>query len=200
MFSIMILAGGESKRMGTDKGLTPFLGKPLIERVVERLAPIAREIVITTNRPQNYKFLDVRLVNDAIPGRGPLGGLLTAFIEATFPIVGVVACDMPFVNPQLLVAQRDKLVFDQLDLVVPETELGLEPFHAIYRRDTCLLPVIFAIWKGKWRANAWFHKVRQHRFSTQEIRLYDPELISFCNVNTPQELQDAAQFAIQQGK
>ena len=67
--SIAIQAGGESRRMGQDKGLASFLGKPLVARLVERLAPLADEVLVTTNRLQEYAFLGVPLFPDLLPGR-----------------------------------------------------------------------------------------------------------------------------------
>ena len=70
MFSIVIQAGGQSSRMGQDKALLPFLGEPLIQRVLDRVRPIADEILVTTNQPDSYQFLDVPLYTDVTPGRG----------------------------------------------------------------------------------------------------------------------------------
>ncbi|RME08873.1 MAG: molybdopterin-guanine dinucleotide biosynthesis protein MobB, partial [Anaerolineae bacterium] len=78
MLSVVIQAGGRSSRMGQDKALMPFLGEPLVRRVLRRLRPLADELLITTNNPQDYPPLGVRLVPDVIPDRGALGGLLTA--------------------------------------------------------------------------------------------------------------------------
>jgi molybdopterin-guanine dinucleotide biosynthesis protein A len=86
MLTVVIQAGGQSSRMGEDKALKPFLGRPLIQRVIERLAPIADEIIVTTNRPAEYGFLNQRLVADLKPGRGALGGLYTAIASATIQV------------------------------------------------------------------------------------------------------------------
>lgn len=197
MLSIAIQAGGESKRMGTDKGLIPFLGMPLIERVVERVAPLANEILVTTNRPQDYQFMkSVRLVKDIVPGRGALGGLFTALSEAKFGKVGVVACDMPFINPDLLAALFDSLDSEKADLVVPDTGRGLEPLHAIYLREKCLPHVQYALDTGEWRIDSWFKRVSMYRFPLEEIRKIDPELLSFRNVNTPIELNEALELGL----
>lgn len=197
MFTIVIQAGGESLRMGRDKALLPFLGRPLIERVIERLASIADELLVTTNQSQDYRFLGVRLVRDLIPGRGALGGLYTALSTASHPIVGVVACDMPFVNAQLLTLARDLLSSTNSDLVIPQTEKGLEPFHAVYRRQTCLPAVESALTEGKWRVDAWFQRVKLHYLSEDEIKKLDPHLLSFRNVNTDEDLHATVQLARQ---
>ncbi|MCX8063463.1 MAG: NTP transferase domain-containing protein, partial [Anaerolineales bacterium] len=78
MRSLVVQAGGESRRMGKDKALLPFLGKPLIQRILERLIPVVDEALVTTNHPERYGFLNVPLVGDVFPGRGALGGLYTA--------------------------------------------------------------------------------------------------------------------------
>lgn len=193
--SIAIQAGGESRRMGQDKALMPFLGQPLIARVLERLRPIADEIFITTNHPQAYAFLEVPIFTDLIPGRGALGGLYTALSAASQPLVAVVACDMPFINPELLAAERHLLVEMQADAVVPRTGEGTEPFHAVYRRQACLPHLLAALEANRWRADAWFDQVKIHWFDPPQIIRHDPQLLSFRNVNTHQELQDAQAMA-----
>ena len=107
MLTVVIQAGGESRRMGQDKALIPFLGDHLIQRVRGRVAPLADELLVTTNQPQGYRFLGLPLFPDLIPGRGALGGLYTALSAASQPLVAVVACDMPFVNAEMLAAGRD---------------------------------------------------------------------------------------------
>jgi molybdopterin-guanine dinucleotide biosynthesis protein A len=147
MLTVCIQAGGQSSRMGEDKALKTFLGRPLIQRVVDRLAPIADEVIVTTNRPDDYRFLNLRLFADLKPDRGALGGLYTAIASATHPIVAVVACDMPFASPRLIEAMS-KLLVDaerETDVVITKSEEGYEPLHAVYRRDTCLPAIESAI-------------------------------------------------------
>ena len=117
--SLVIQAGGDSRRMGEDKGRKLFLGRPLIQRVVDRIAPIANEILVTTNHPVDYAFLNLRVVPDLIPGRGALGGIYTALASARYPIVAVVACDMPFASAALLEAAISLLDREEMDVVVP---------------------------------------------------------------------------------
>src|SRR4030065_314547 len=124
MLTICIQAGGQSSRMGEDKALKTFLGRPLIQRVIERLSPIADELIVTTNRPDDYAFLDLRLTlrADLKPGRGALGGLYTAIASAAHPIVAVVACDMPFASSKLLRRACDLLLETGSDVGIPETD------------------------------------------------------------------------------
>src|SRR5512138_1441259 len=115
MLTVCVQAGGQSSRMGEDKALKTFLGRPLIQRVIERLSPIADEIIVTTNRPEDYYFLNLRLIPDLKPGRGALGGLYTALASASQPIVAVVACDMPFASASLLEAAHRILIDEGAD-------------------------------------------------------------------------------------
>src|SRR5687767_3587585 len=130
MLTICIQAGGQSSRMGEDKALKPFLGRPLIQRVIEQLSPIADELIVTTNRPDEYAFLNLRLISDLKPGRGALGGLYTAIASAAHPIVAVIACDMPFASSTLIGAASQLLLEEKTDVVIPKSEEGYEPLHA----------------------------------------------------------------------
>lgn len=193
--AVCIQAGGQSRRMGQDKGLVPFLGQPLIARIVERLRPISGELLVTTNKPDDYAFLNLPLFPDPLPDRGALGGLYTALSAASLPYVAVVACDMPFINPLLLGAQFEHLQSSQSDICILHTGEGMEPFHAVYRRETCLPPIRQAIDEDRWRVDAWFSKVKLHLMRVEEIRRYDPDLRSYWNINTPEELGQAEQLA-----
>ena len=195
MLTIVIQAGGESRRMGEDKALRPFLGRPLIQRVIDRVQPLADELLVTTNAPENYEFLKLPLVPDLIPGRGALGGLYTAIQAAQHDLVAILACDMPFASPELLAAQRDWLADPEIDAAIPKTEGGTEPFHAIYRQSTCLLAIRTAIEADKWRVDAWFSRVKIRWVSPEEAARFDPLQLAFWNVNTPDEFKQAELLA-----
>lgn len=195
MLTVCIQAGGQSSRMGEDKALKPFLGRPLIQRVVERLTPIADEVIVTTNRPDDYRFLDLRLVSDLRPGRGALGGLYTAIASAARPIVAVAACDMPFASATLLRAASRILVEEEVDVVIPKSEEGYEPLHAVYRRETCLPAIEAAIEADQWKVIAWFPQVKVRVLTPDEIKEYDPSGLAFWNVNTPEEFLKAETLA-----
>ena len=195
MLSVVIQSGGKSLRMGQDKGLLPFLGKPLIQRVLGRVAHLGAETLVTTNNPEAYRFLDLPLFPDIYPDRGALGGLYTALNSARNPHVAVVACDMPFVSAELLAAELDLLVRAHSDAVIPRTEGGTEPFHAVYQRERCLPAVRAAIEEDSWRVDTWFSRVNLRYMLPEEIVRYDPRQLAFWNVNTPEELQRAEQLA-----
>ncbi len=193
--TIVVQAGGESQRMGTNKALIPFLGIPLIQRVIERVRPLANEILITTNQPDELGFLGMRLVADIYAGRGALVGLHTALVSSSHPYVGVVACDMPFVSPVLLAYQLDCLKQDNVDLVVPLTVQGHEPFHAVYRKSTCLPAVESALARGQKRMISWYPEVRVRELEHEDLVRIDPSGLAFMNINTPEEFQAAERLA-----
>ena len=195
MLTICIQAGGQSSRMGEDKALKTFLGRPLIQRVINRLTSIADETIVTTNRPDDYAFLNLRLASDLKPGRGALGGLYTAIASATHPIVAVVACDMPFASPTLIEAMSKLLVEEEADVVIVKSEEGYEPLHAVYRRDTCLPAIESAIEADQWKVIAWFPEVKVRVLTLEETKSADPGGLAFWNVNTPEEFAKAEELA-----
>src|SRR5271157_5879128 len=170
MLSVVIQAGGQSSRMGQDKALKLFLGRPLIQRVIERLRPIAEEVLVTTNHPEDYAFLNLALFTDLKPGRGPLGGLYTALFSAKHSTVAVAACDMPFVNVELFKAASEIMVKEETDVVIAKTDEGYEPLHAVYRRTTCIPAVESAIASDKWRMDSWFPQVKICVLAPEEIK------------------------------
>lgn len=197
MLTICIQAGGQSSRMGEDKALKPFLGRPLIQRVIERLSPVADELIVTTNRPDDYAFLDLHLTlrADLKPGRGALGGLYTAIASAAHPIVAVVACDMPFASSTLIEAASRLLVEEEADVVIAQSEEGYEPLHAVYRRETCLPAIEAAIDADQWKVIAWLPQVKVRVLTPEEIKRYDTLGLAFWNVNTPEEFAEAEKIA-----
>lgn len=198
--SLAIQAGGRSSRMGEDKALKPFLGRPLIQHVRDRVASIADEILVTTNQTSQYAFLGVRLVPDLLPGNGSIGGLYTALACASFPIVAVVACDMPFASASLLQAAANILVRESADVVIPRSEGGLETMHAVYRRATCLPVVLSAIRSNQLRIIDWFSQVRVRELTLAEVYGIEPSGLTFCNINTNEEYLKALELTNQNSR
>ena len=194
--TVVIQAGGESRRMGRSKATVPFAGRPLICRIIERLAPVADELVVTTNEPENLAFLHaafpelrINLVSDATDVRGALPGLYTALQAACNPYVAVVACDMVFASPALVVAEALAMNEQGADVVVPVNKHGFEPFHAMYRRLTCLPAVRAAVKRGEKRAQVFFPDVSVLEFPQERVREAEPMGGCFVNANTPEELR-----------
>jgi len=189
MLSISIQAGGQSKRMGENKALIHFRGELLIQRVLNRVRGIGDELFITTNRPEMLRFLGEELVSDYLPGKGGLGGLYTALRYAQYPFVAVVACDMPFMSAALMKAEYQIISENStVDAVIPNSGGGLEPFHAVYRKQTCLPIVEEAIEQGHIRLISWLQEVNARILTVDEAKLYDPEMSAFININTKDDL------------
>lgn len=193
--TVAVQAGGESRRMGRSKATVPFLGEPLLARIVKRVAPAADEIVVTTNEADKLGFLDrvdagcpIRLVHDAYEERGALKGMATAFEAARFPLVAIVACDMVFASAPLIVCEAAALHERGVDVLVPRTKFGYEPFHATYRASTCLPAARAAIESGGVRARDFYDAVRVSEFGRDELRRIVAGGGCFVNVNTPDEL------------
>ena len=196
--TVVIQAGGESRRMGRSKATVPFAGRPLICRLIERLAPAADELVITTNEPENLAFLSeaypqigIKLVTDEYDYRGALPGLYTALNAASNPFVAVVACDMVFASPRLVVAEAITMKESDADVVVPVNKHGYEPFHAMYRRSVCLPAVLEGLAAGEKRAQIVFANEGVHvrEFTQDEVLAAEPMGGCFVNANTPDELR-----------
>ena len=195
--TVVIQAGGESRRMGQSKALVEFNGRPLICRLVERLRPAADEMVITTNEADRLQFLygmfpdvELTLAPDAYDRRGALPGLYTALDAARCPFVAIVACDMVFASPRLVVAEAIEMAETDADIVVPVNKHGFEPFHATYRKDTCLPAVRRAIDSGKSRVQSVFDDdaIRAVEFAQDRVLRVEPRGGCFINTNTPDEL------------
>ncbi|MAT43376.1 MAG: hypothetical protein CL609_13640 [Anaerolineaceae bacterium] len=192
MVSIVIQSGGQSTRMGEEKGLVPFCGKPLIQNVLERVQHIGDEIIIVTNKPDLYNFLKVKSVNDIYQNYGALAGLHSGLTNAKHNIVVNLACDIPYVNSELLSYLIEKMKKQpDRDVIIPKTEMGYEPMQAVYRRKTCLPAVEAAIREKKRRMISWFDQVNVMEIEETTLRTFNQDLENFINMNTKNELQMA---------
>lgn len=190
--SCIVLAGGEGKRLGTDKALLRIGGRMLIEGIVEKMAQIGDEVIIVTNSPQKYGHLEARLVGDIAPGKGALGGIYSGLRAARSDYGLVVACDMPFLDLRLL--RYMILLSPGQDVVIPRIGGLTEPLHAIYSRR-CLQPIGRVLAGGRLKIIDFFPEVRVRYVEEQEIKLFDPQCLSFFNINTPSDLEKARSLA-----
>lgn len=175
--------------------MLPFNERPLIERILNRLSGLSDDMFIISNHPDLDVGQDVRIFSDVLPGRGPLGGLITAFHYAKYPFVIVVACDLPFVNSALLAYECGIIVNKPFDVVIPRSPKGYEPMHAVYRVGHCLPAALKALSRNQMRVIAWFSEVRVCEVMPEEYKQFDPENLAFMNVNTPEEFINAENLA-----
>ena len=181
----VILAGGKSRRYGKNKALVDIDGIPLIQRVLGVMKSLFPSVILITNTPETYAFLDIPMYEDRIKGLGPLGGIFTALNVIPETASFFVACDMPFLNRDLiryLVAVRQGF-----DVVVPNLSGMFETLHALYNRE-CLPAIENLIHAGTYQTIQLFRKVSVRYINENEVRKFDPELKSFSNINRPEEL------------
>ncbi len=180
----VILAGGRSTRMGSDKALLPYQGGRFIEGIHRRMKELFEEVIVVTAEPGRYDFLPCRRVTDLFPGMGALGGIHAALRHSGSERIFVVACDMPHLKPDL--TRHLCSLAEEADVVVPEGEGGLEPLHAVYRKS--VLPVVEEMLRdGQCRVVSFFDRVRVRRVSREAVERIDPGCSAFRNINTPEE-------------
>jgi molybdopterin-guanine dinucleotide biosynthesis protein A len=186
----VILAGGQSSRMGQNKALMSLGGKRLVDRVVEVMRAVFRDLLMVTNTPEVYADLGLPMVRDVWPEKGSLGGVYSAIYHVTTPYCLVVACDMPFLNAAVL-----RYLITQMadyDVIIPDVLDELQTLHAIYSK-ACLQPIERRLEANRLRIVGFFPDVRVRTVTASELQVYDPELLAFQNLNTPEEFQAAEQ-------
>ena len=188
--SCVVQAGGLSSRMGCDKARMAFCGEPLIERVLGRLAPVAGELVVTTSRPCELAYLE-ELVFDGLRPRVAMD------VEgaARLPLAAIVACDMPFVSPELIGALADRAEAEALDVCVPREERGIEPLCAVWRRDACAPVAQELLACDRQRIRCLINRVQAGYMDEPQIVKAAGSTLCFENVNTPEEFAAAELLA-----
>ena len=181
----IILAGGKNLRMGKNKAFLEVNGERIIDRTRNLFLELFDEVLLVTNRLQDYLDLNLRMVADLYTGKGALGGVYTGLFHASHSHAFVAACDMPFLNRDLIRHLID--LSPGYDIVIPKTQDGLQPLHAIYSQK-CLPFMEELIRQDNLKIIDFFHRVKKREVPTEEILPLDPNLASFLNVNTPEEL------------
>ncbi len=181
----VILAGGKSSRFGRNKAFVEIDGTRLIERVARLMGSIFKRLIIISNTPREYSYLQLPVYVDLIKGLGPIGGIYTGLEVIEDDAGFFVACDMPFINEGLVRYIID--VRDDFDAVVPRINRLTEPLHALYSKS-CLPAVRKLIRSGNFQTAKSYEKIRVRFVEEMEIRAFDPMLKSFMNINRPDEL------------
>jgi molybdopterin-guanine dinucleotide biosynthesis protein A/molybdopterin converting factor small subunit len=184
----VVLTGGKSSRMGRPKALLPFDGEPLITHLVRRLGPVFAETVVVAAPDQELPPLPVALVRDQVAYQGPVSGIYHGVKAAAKEVCFVTSCDAPFLNLALISHLVSQI--SDWDVVVPFWEERFQPLHAVYRRSVALL-LREQLERGELRPISLYPKVRTREINEDEVRRFDPEGLSFLNMNTPQDYQAA---------
>ena len=191
-WSLAIVAGGKSSRMGTDKAFVKLDSKPMIQHVIDRITGLGQsETILITNQPSAYEQFGLPIFTDVYPDKGSLGGIYTAITYAQHPYILVVACDMPFLNSNLLRFMVSQITED-IDIIAPRVEGYPQGLHAIYNK-TCLLPIQERLDANRLKIIRFYDDVRVRYLDESAYETYDPDGLSFTNLNTPDELDDARQ-------
>lgn len=185
----IILAGGENRRMGTDKALLDLGGRPLIEHILTVFSELFERTIIVTNTPDPYRHYGVEITNDVLDVRGPLNGIYSGLLRSGEEYNFVAACDMPFLNPRLITYMGE--LSPGHDAVVPQFDGFLEPLHAFYRRGI-LTTIEAQLRRQDRRIRGVFDHIQVRYVTGEEIVRFDPQKRSFRNLNTPKEYKEAA--------
>ena len=194
--SCIVLAGGKGLRLGRDKVTVTFGNRSLLQWVISRLTFLDSDIIIVTAEKetltQHIDYPKLRTVSDIYPGKGSLGGIYTGLVASDSFYNLVVACDMPFLNQALLCYMVE--VADNFDLVVPRLGNTIEPLHAVYSKG-CLAPMECLLKQDELQIFKFFHEVRVRYIETEEIDRFDPDHLSFFNINTEADLKVATELS-----
>jgi molybdopterin-guanine dinucleotide biosynthesis protein A len=194
--SCIILAGGKSTRLGHDKVLETLGNTSLLEQVISRIDPLSKEIIVVTAKERTFTQLasrpKVKIVSDILPGQGSLGGIYTGLVKSDSFYNLVVAADMPFVNTALLKYMIG--ICEGFDFVLPRVNGLFEPLHAIYSKN-CIKPIESILNEGKKVIVELFNHVKVKYVEADEVDKFDPQHLSFFNINTKEELETAKKIA-----
>ncbi len=187
----IVLAGGKNIRLGRNKTFEIIGGMSLIERVFKRLKPLTNQILVVASKdsfdfPGSYR---VKILADVYPDKGPLGGIYSGLLASQSSHNIVVACDMPFLNTELLRYMLE--LSSDFDAVVPRIEEKMiEPLHAVYSRN-CLGKIKTQLEYNQLKVHSFLKSVNVKYIEREEIQKYDPGLLSFFNINDQSDLDRA---------
>lgn len=189
--SAVVLAGGRSSRLGQDKAFLRINGQFLIETILEKLAQLSDEVIVVADDIEKYEQFEAVVVGDVFPGQGALGGIYSGLRAATRNRSLVVACDMPFLNLSLLRYMQG--LAPQYDVVIPRMGRLTEAVHAIYSCN-CLPFIEEQLQVGDLRIISFFPQVRVRYVDRDEMDTFDPEHLSFFNINSQADLDKAREL------
>ncbi len=197
MLSVIILAGGHSRRFGHDKALLPWRGRTLIQDLVARLQELSDDVLVVSGTEIRYtEILDVPVYPDEIGNLGPMGGLYTGLKHARYAYSLAVACDMPCISHAVIDLLRDHLDGSAW-AVVPEIEGHRVPTLALYHKK-CLPVIAHLITHKHTSLQALLDAVPTKIISEEQLRIVDPELRSFTNINTLDDWKRCVQICYHQ--
>jgi molybdopterin-guanine dinucleotide biosynthesis protein A len=184
----IILTGGKSSRMGRPKALLPFGNEPLIAQIVRTLKRKFKQIVVVAAPGQDLPVLPAKVVRDEVAYQGPVGGIYYGLKAANESAAFVTSCDAAFLSLPLIAHLTSQI--PHYDVVVPCWQNRFQPLHAVYRRSVLSL-LKEQLERGELRPIFLYDRVRTYKVSEEEIRRFDPEGLSFFNMNAPEDYAQA---------
>lgn len=192
----IILAGGASTRMPGDKTVMEVSGRRVIEIQLEVVSGLFDEVLLVVNRERLETLRQfecaaegVRVVEEPVGGKGPLGGILSGLLLSGSEETFVLACDMPFVKREAIAHVMEGLAGCQVS--VPVTPKGLEPLHAAYHRS-CIPVIRGSIEAGNLKVTGFYEDVTVHYVPWEELLRFDPSGRLLMNINEPEDMRRAA--------
>lgn len=190
----VILAGGNNSRFfGTNKALIYVGGKRIFDHIYSIFTELFDRIILVTNNPLQYFHWNLDIVTDIFPIRSSLTGIHTGLFYTTTPHAFFVACDTPFLKKELVGIILNHIE-PNIDIVIPETSEGFEPLCSVYSKR-CLQHIEQQLNEKKLKIQNFFQKVRVKKLPENILRKVDPDLLSFSNINTPDDLARAEHIA-----
>lgn len=191
----IILGGGRSSRLGQSKVSLVIEGKSLLQQTVNLLSQLGGDIVLVLaqdqQKPQLSSSPTVKIANDLYSGKGPLVGIYSGLKASDDEHCVAVACDMPFLNIDLLRYMKE--LAPGFDVVIPEIKNELEPLHAIYSKN-CLNVIGVMIEENDLIIRHMLNRVKVRYVKESEVNSFDPAHLSWFNINTPDDLQKATEI------
>jgi molybdopterin-guanine dinucleotide biosynthesis protein A len=185
----IILAGGKSTRVGTNKAFLKIGKKTIIEQILAKFKEIFRETIVVVNEIQKFDSLKVRIIQDLISSKGPLGGIYTGLVKSNSFYNFIIGCDMPFINNGLV--EHIASYAQDFDIVMPKVKERYEPLCALYSKR-CIATIEGALDKDSLRIVDVLPLLNVKLIDEAEIKQFDPEFISFKNINTREDYRTLA--------
>lgn len=191
--SAAVLVGGESRRMGCNKAFLRLEDSTMLESIISRVSLVIPDVFLVGCDEKLYSYLKLPFYTDIYKDCGPLGGIHCALYESKTPYVFICACDMPYLEPQLINYMADKAIKYDYDIVVPYVRDEVEPLFAIYSKN-CLATISARIKSGRKKIREVFKRVNTNYICADEIRKITNPDLAFINLNTQNDVRKARQL------
>ncbi|KON30355.1 hypothetical protein AC477_05020 [miscellaneous Crenarchaeota group-1 archaeon SG8-32-1] len=198
--SAIILAGGFSRRFGSDKGLVLLRDKPLVRHVIDKISPVVDEVLVVVsseNQKKTFELIfkkDVKIIIDKENSQSPLIGAITGFEANNCEYSLLLPCDAPLVSTKIIQFLFDMSINRRA--VIPRWPRGyIEPLQAVYHTKSALIAAGIALKQGHMNMRSMIDNLQGVRYiSTMVIEQLEHRLVTFLNVNTPEDLKKAESY------